>query len=64
MQTIEISEATADAFERNLARSLQRQIDEWKTRRSPVRTHAASGVLVERRVDARRRLGHPRVERA
>ena len=60
MQTIE---ETADAFERNLARNLRRQVDEWKTRRSPVRTHAAGGVLVERRVGARRSVGR-RVERA
>jgi hypothetical protein len=61
MQTIE---ETADAFERNLARNLRRQVDEWKTRRSPVRAHAAGGVLVERRVGARRRPVRPRDERA
>jgi hypothetical protein len=34
MQTIE---ETADAFERNLARNLRREVDEWRIRRSPVR---------------------------
>jgi hypothetical protein len=61
MQTIE---ETADAFERNLARNLRWQVDEWKARRSPVRAHAAGGVLVERRVGARRRPVRPRDERA
>jgi hypothetical protein len=61
MQTIE---EAADAFERNLARNLRWQVDEWKARRSPVRAHAAGGVLVERRLGTRRRLGCPRDERA
>ena len=61
MQTIE---ETADTFERNLARNLRRQVDKWKTRRSPVRANGAGGVLVERRDGARRRLGRLRDERA
>ena len=62
MQTIE---ETADALERNLFRNLRRQVDEWKTRRPPVRTHAACGVLVERRVGAQSKPGaRLRVERA
>jgi hypothetical protein len=62
MQTIQ---ETADAVERNLARNQRRQVDEWKTaRRSPVRAHAPGGVLVERRVGARRRPVRPRDERA
>jgi hypothetical protein len=59
MHTIE---ETAEAFDQNLARNLRRQIDEWKTRRSPLRTRAAGGVVVERRVGARRSPGRPRVD--
>jgi len=56
-------EETADAFERNLVCNLRRQVDKWETRRPPVRTHAAGGVLVERGAGARRNLGCLRVER-
>ena len=58
METIEISRESPEAFERDIARRLQRQVSEWKAVRSPTRTHTASGVLVERRF--RRR---PSVER-
>ena len=64
MQTIDISEETAEAFERNLARELRRQVAEWKTLRSPARTHAAGGALVERRVGAHQKLGGLRIARA
>lgn len=61
MQAIE---ETGDQFERSLAHNLRRQVDEWKTRRSPARTRLAGGVLVERRGDLRRSLERLRLKRA
>jgi hypothetical protein len=61
MQAIE---ETGDQFERSLARNLRRQVDEWKTRRSPARTHLAGGVLVERRGGLRRSPERVRLKRA
>jgi hypothetical protein len=49
MHTDEISQQTAEASERNLARKLREQIAEWKTMRAPARTRTAHGVRVERR---------------
>jgi hypothetical protein len=58
MQTIELSQQTPEAFERDLARKLRQQVSEWKTMRAPLRTRTAAGVPVERH--SRRR---PAVER-
>jgi hypothetical protein len=56
MQTTELSQQTADAFERDLARKLRQQISEWMTMRAPARTRTAGGVPVERRFRRRLRL--------
>ena len=49
MKTTKTSQYIPDASERDLARKLRHEVDEWKTIRAPLRTRTAAGVQVERR---------------
>jgi hypothetical protein len=59
MQTIELSQQTAEASKRDLVRKPRQQVLEWKTIRGRRRERTAAGVPVERY--SRRRLAVERL---
>jgi hypothetical protein len=56
---MEISREEPEASERDLARKLRQQVDDWKTMHSPARTRTAAGVRVERHFRRRPTIEHP-----